>query len=91
MYSNSACASSVCEKVVGPKPDQPDRLLRSCSECVVWMLRLGASRRIIVWRVVGRPCLQTKRIPPMKVLSDGELPGDGPHAAVQAARARTAI
>ena len=28
VYSNCTCASSVCKKVVRPKPDQPDRLLQ---------------------------------------------------------------
>ena len=30
MYSKHARARLVCEKVVWPKPDQPDRLLRIC-------------------------------------------------------------
>ena len=28
MFSGSTCAHLVCEKVVGPKPDQPNRFLQ---------------------------------------------------------------
>ena len=31
-YTYDACARLVCEKVVWPKPDQPDRLLRPCKK-----------------------------------------------------------